>query len=55
MSLPKLLEYYRQGDLKIEELISHRFSLEELPEALERGEVRRAVIVMGQQGSGGEA
>ncbi|MDO4245303.1 MAG: Zn-dependent alcohol dehydrogenase [Deinococcus sp.] len=55
---PRLLEYYRQGDLRIEELISHRFALEELPEALEaleRGEVRRAVIVMGQQGSGGEA
>ena len=49
---PMLLEHYRKGDLKIEELISHRFTLDQLPEALaalERGEVRRGVILMGEQ------
>ena len=49
---PMLLDHYRKGELKIEELISHRFTLEQLPEALEalqRGEVRRGVILMGEQ------
>ena len=47
--LPLILEKYRAGGLKLDELISHRFRLEELPEALaalERGEVRRAVVML---------
>lgn len=47
--LPLILEKYRAGGLKLDELISHRFTLDELPQALDalaRGEVRRAVILM---------
>ena len=50
--LPLILEHYRSGKLQIDELITHHFSLDELPEALaalERGEVRRGVIVMGER------
>lgn len=50
--LPLILEKYRAGALKLDELISHRFTLDELPQALaalERGEVRRGVILMGEQ------
>lgn len=47
--LPMLIEHYLKGNLKLDELISHRFKLDELNDALgalERGEVRRAVIMM---------
>ncbi|WP_291424207.1 Zn-dependent alcohol dehydrogenase [Deinococcus sp.] len=50
--LPLILEKYRAGGLKLDELISHRYKLDELPqalEALERGELRRGVILMGEQ------
>ena len=48
--LPLILEKYRAGGLNLAELISHRFPLDELPQALaalERGEVRRGVIMLG--------
>jgi S-(hydroxymethyl)glutathione dehydrogenase/alcohol dehydrogenase len=46
--MPWLMELYRQGRLKIDELITRRWSLDEINEAydtLKRGEVNRSVIV----------
>ncbi len=48
VDVPKLVELYRQGRLKLDELITHRFSLEEINEAfaeVNRGEALRNVIV----------
>ena len=49
--IPRYVALYREGKLKLDELISHRFSLEEINtgfDALERGEVTRAVVDFGQ-------
>jgi Zn-dependent alcohol dehydrogenase len=46
--MPKLLELYMQGRLKLDELISRRIRLEEVNDAfaaMEAGEVARSVIV----------
>lgn len=48
MDIPWLVSQYRQGKLLLDELVSHRFGLEEINEAIaevERGEVLRNVIV----------
>jgi len=43
----KMLDLYKSGKLKLDELISRRFALEEINEAFEvlaRGEVARSVL-----------
>ena len=48
IDIPKLVELYRQGSLKLDELISGRYPLEEINEAIasvNRGEALRNVIV----------
>jgi S-(hydroxymethyl)glutathione dehydrogenase/alcohol dehydrogenase len=48
IDVPRLLEYYRQGRLKLDELISDRVDLSQINEAyetLKKGEVARSVIV----------
>jgi Zn-dependent alcohol dehydrogenase len=48
VDVPKLVELYRQGRLKLDELISGRYALEEINEAVasaNRGEALRNVIV----------
>lgn len=48
--MPKLLEMYMQGRLKLDELISRRISLDQVNDAfaaMEAGEVARSVIVYG--------
>lgn len=50
IDIPKLVELYRQGRLKLEELVSGRYPLEEINEAVDsaaRGEALRNVIVFG--------
>ena len=45
--VPRLLEYYKQGDLKLDELISRRIKVDEVNDAftaMEAGEVARSVI-----------
>jgi S-(hydroxymethyl)glutathione dehydrogenase/alcohol dehydrogenase len=45
--VPKLLEYYKSGELKLDELISRRIRVDEVNEAftaMEAGEVARSVI-----------
>jgi NDMA-dependent alcohol dehydrogenase len=45
--VPRLLEYYKNGQLKLDELISRRISVEDVNEAfaaMEAGEVARSVI-----------
>jgi S-(hydroxymethyl)glutathione dehydrogenase/alcohol dehydrogenase len=45
--VPKLLEYYKSGELKLDELISRRISVDEVNDAfkaMEAGEVARSVI-----------
>ena len=47
--MPKLVELYRQGRLKLDELITRTYPLADVNEAmgaLSRGEVLRAVLVM---------
>jgi S-(hydroxymethyl)glutathione dehydrogenase/alcohol dehydrogenase len=46
--LPQLAQYYLNGQLKLDELVSHRIKLEEINEAYARmakGEATRNVIV----------
>jgi Zn-dependent alcohol dehydrogenase len=46
--VPRLVELYQQGRLKLDELVSQRYSLDQINEgiaAMERGEARRNVIV----------
>jgi S-(hydroxymethyl)glutathione dehydrogenase / alcohol dehydrogenase len=46
--VPKLIDLYKKGDLKLDELISREISLEEVNEAfdaMKTGEVARSVIV----------
>ena len=48
IDVPRLVEHYRQGSLKLDELISGRYPLEEINEAVasvNRGEALRNVIV----------
>jgi S-(hydroxymethyl)glutathione dehydrogenase / alcohol dehydrogenase len=45
--VPKLVNWYREGKLKLEELISRRIQLDEVNDAfraMEAGEVARSVI-----------
>jgi Zn-dependent alcohol dehydrogenase len=45
--VPRLLEYYKRGDLKLDELISRRISVNDVNDAfsaMEAGEVARSVI-----------
>lgn len=52
--IPFLVELYRQGRLKLDELISGRFPLERINEAMDevrRGEALRNVIVFGDGGA----
>jgi S-(hydroxymethyl)glutathione dehydrogenase/alcohol dehydrogenase len=48
VDVPRLVDLYQQGRLKLDELITARFSLEQINEAIElteRGEAIRNVIV----------
>jgi S-(hydroxymethyl)glutathione dehydrogenase/alcohol dehydrogenase len=48
IDIPRLLEYYRQGRLKLDELISNRVDLSQINQAyetLKNGEVARSVII----------
>jgi S-(hydroxymethyl)glutathione dehydrogenase/alcohol dehydrogenase len=48
IDIPRLLEYYRQGRLKLDELISNRIDLSQVNQAyetLKTGEVARSIIV----------
>jgi len=48
VDIPRLVELYRHGRLKLDELITARYSLEQINEAIEAmetGEVRRNVII----------
>ena len=46
--MPKLLDLYMRGRLKIDELVSRRIKLDEVNEAfdvMQKGEVARSVII----------
>ena len=46
--MPKLLQLYQQGKIKIDEMITHRYSLAQINEAyadLLEGDIRRGVIL----------
>lgn len=48
VDMPRLIDFYRQGRLKLDELISQRIKLENINDALaelRRGELARSVIV----------
>jgi S-(hydroxymethyl)glutathione dehydrogenase/alcohol dehydrogenase len=48
VDMPRLVEFYMQGKLKLDELISRRIRLDQVNEAFEemkRGEIARSVIV----------
>ncbi len=50
LDLPRLVELYRAGKLQLDDLITRRYSLEELPRAfddMETGKVARGVLVFG--------
>ncbi len=54
LDLPRLVELYRAGKLELDELITQRYSLEDLPRAfedMEAGKVARGVIVFSDEGS----
>lgn len=49
IDIPRLVSFYTRGQLRLDEMISHRYSLEEINEAfvaLAQGEGARSVIVM---------
>jgi S-(hydroxymethyl)glutathione dehydrogenase / alcohol dehydrogenase len=51
VDVPYFIELYRQGRLKLDELITARYPLDRINEAIEvvkRGEARRNVIVFGE-------
>lgn len=51
LDLPKLIELYQAGRLQLDELITKRYSLDELPQAFDdmvAGNVARGVIVFGE-------
>jgi S-(hydroxymethyl)glutathione dehydrogenase/alcohol dehydrogenase len=48
--IPRLVDHYASGELELEDLVSHRLSLEELPSAFDRlraGDVLRQLVVFG--------
>jgi len=48
VDIPRLLDYYEDGILKLDELVSRRLTLDELPDAFDRlreGDVRRQLVV----------
>jgi S-(hydroxymethyl)glutathione dehydrogenase/alcohol dehydrogenase len=48
VEIPRLIDLYRQGRLKLDELITARYSLDRINEAIaavEHGEARRNVVV----------
>ena len=50
LDLPRLIDLYRAGRLQLDDLITKRYSLEELPQAfadMEAGRVARGVLVFG--------
>jgi S-(hydroxymethyl)glutathione dehydrogenase / alcohol dehydrogenase len=52
VDVPRLVELYRQGRLKLDELVTERYPLEKINEAIaavERGEALRNVIVFGAE------
>jgi NDMA-dependent alcohol dehydrogenase len=55
--VPKLIELYKSGELKLDELISRTISIEDVNEAFEAmktGEVARSVIQYGAPSAGGQ-
>jgi Zn-dependent alcohol dehydrogenase len=49
VDLPKLIELYRAGRLPVDRLISHRYTLDQAPQAfhdLEAGQVARGVLLL---------
>ena len=51
VDMPRLIDFYMQGRLKLDEMISQRIKLEQINEAfdeLRRGELARSVIVFDQ-------
>jgi Zn-dependent alcohol dehydrogenase len=55
VDVPRLSEWYHQGRLKLDELITKRYPLERINEALEsmeRGEALRNVVIIGTTGPG---
>jgi Zn-dependent alcohol dehydrogenase len=49
--IPLLLKYHREGNLLLDELVSHRFALDEVNQAfdaLERGDLTRGIIEFGE-------
>jgi Zn-dependent alcohol dehydrogenase len=45
VDVPRLVDLYRQGRLKLDELVTARYPLDRIDEAVERGEALRNVIV----------
>ena len=48
VDIPRLLDYYVDGSLELDELVSRRLTLDELPDAFDRlreGDVRRQLVV----------
>ena len=48
IDIPRLLDYYADGSLELDELVSHRLTLDDLPDAFDRlraGDVRRQLVV----------
>lgn len=51
IDIPKLIDLYRAGKLKLDELLTRTYPLEQINaayEALERGEVARSVVIFGR-------
>ncbi|MNO01159.1 S-(hydroxymethyl)glutathione dehydrogenase [compost metagenome] len=51
VDLPRLVDFYMQGRLKLDEMISQRLKLEQINDAfdeLRRGELARSVIMFDQ-------
>jgi S-(hydroxymethyl)glutathione dehydrogenase / alcohol dehydrogenase len=52
VDIPRLLDYYADGILKLDELVSRRLTLDDLPDAFDRlreGDVRRQLVVFDSQ------
>jgi S-(hydroxymethyl)glutathione dehydrogenase / alcohol dehydrogenase len=52
VDIPRLLDYYADGILKLDELVSRRLTLDELPDAFDRlrdGDVHRQLVVFDSQ------
>ncbi len=49
VDIPRLIDLYRKKKLKLDELVTHTYALDEVNDALaalEKGEVARGVVVM---------